>query len=387
MEDTWDDSNYTQRKKDFGITDFSPLSQDKYALLLLKHQKNGVIPKDSQIKDWGEKWANKMIKKWKDDYSNLTKKSFPKYKNRYKNATGDIIQMLIDNDLDRALLTAALTWASFPDSIYGQEPSNYTVVDAKIKFREYLLQEIKGETDLHLEEGFLKKLGYKCCDNVTNPITGTSLEGKEPIDLRPTIPWHSQFTADTWGPYSHQSWMCYQNSLKILQEFVGLSAGGKRGNKSTTVNGRDLGTSNNVIQVALEETEVDGSYTATIPIEENAKIGIDYLDQELEKGNPILVGVRHTYKKVKKTKGYKHEQNHDKSTDHFVIVVGRGYENGKRYFLFYEVGTSDSAKGQHDHNRLYVNNDWSITGIPQHNLQRTYTLTQVRGNKTNGNFK
>ncbi|WP_162288612.1 hypothetical protein [Tenacibaculum maritimum] len=24
---------------------------------------------------------------------------------------------------------------------------------------------------------------------------------------------------------------------------------------------------------------------------------------------------------------------------------------------------------------------------PQHNLTRTYTLTQIRGNKTNGNFK
>ncbi|MFC5045931.1 hypothetical protein ACFSTE_20430 [Aquimarina hainanensis] len=173
----------------------------------------------------------------------------------------------------------------------------------------------------------------------------------------------------------------------ILQEFVGLTAGGKRGNKSTTVNGRDLGTSNNLIQVALEETEADGSYTTTTPIAENTKTGIDYLDQELEKGNPILVGVRHTYKQVKKTKGFKHEQNHDKSTDHFVIIVGRGYENEKRYFLFYEEGTSNSANGQHDQNRLYVNDDWSITGIPQHNLARTYTLTQIRGNKTNGNFK
>lgn len=50
------------------------------------------------------------------------------------------------------------------------------------------------------------------------------------------------------------------------------------------------------------------------------KTGIGYLGQELEKGNPILVGVRHTYKKVKKIKGYKHEQNHDKSTDHLLLL-------------------------------------------------------------------
>ncbi len=387
MGGTWDTSPLNDKKEKYGVKDFSPLSQDYAALVLLKYQKKDTKPSDYQVKNWGNKWADKMIKKWKMKYPKITRDSFPKHTNRYINATGDIIQMLIDNDLDKALLTAAITWASFPDSIYGQEPSSYSIVDAKVKFRELLLQEIKGETDLYLEEGFLKKLGYKCCDSQNNAITGTSPEGKEPIDLRLTIPWHSQFTADTFGPYHHQSWMCYDTSLMILQEFVGLTAGGKRGNKSTTVNGRDLGTSNNVIQVSLENTEVDGSYTVTVPVVKNTETGIVYLDQELEKGNPILVGVRHTYKKVKKTKGYKYEQNYDKSTDHFVIVVGRGYENGKRYFLFYEVGTSCSDKGQHDKNRLFVNDDWSIAGIPQHNLTRTYTLTQVRGNKTNGNFK
>lgn len=282
---------------------------------------------------------------------------------------------------------AAPTWASFPDAINGQEDTKYTTDDAKKKFREFLLQEINGETDLYLEEGFLKKLGYKCCENQNSAITGTSQEGKEPIDLRPTIPWHSQFTADTWGWKGRQNVRCYDTSLLILQKFVGLKAGGTRGSGSTTVEGTTLIGSSNVIQIALEVIESE-----TInPIESNFQKGIDYLDQELEKGNPIIVGVRHTFFKYKKgsteKKHKKNEQNYDKSTDHFVIVVGRGYEDGKRYFLFYEVGTIHSDKGQHDKNRLYVNSDNKITGIPQHNLGNTYTITQIRGNKTNGNFK
>lgn len=180
--------------------------------------------------------------------------------------------------------------------------------------------------------------------------------------------------------------MCYFTSLKILQEFVGLKAGGGRGASNTTVENILLKSSNNVIQMALEENQ-----STLNPIESNFQKGIDYLDQELEKGNPVLVGVRHSYRvvepdKSKRVDGIKYEKNYDNTTDHYVVVVGRGYENSKRYFLFYEVGTIKSDKGQHDNNRLYVN-DNTITGNPQHNTGREYTLTQIRGNKTNGDFK
>jgi len=143
----------------------------------------------------------------------------------------------------------------------------------------------------------------------------------------------------------------------------------------------------NLIQTAVEFNE------EIIVLEEGARKGIDYLDQELEKSNPILVGVRHTYYKYiegnTERRHKKNELNKNKSTDHFITIVGRGCEDGKRFFRFYEVGTSNSANGQHDENKLFIPNDLSlpITGIPQSNLNRTYTLTHVRGNKTNGNFK
>ncbi|MCD9609858.1 hypothetical protein [Tenacibaculum maritimum] len=226
---------------------------------------------------------------------------------------------------------------------------------------------------------FLKKFGYDCY-TTENTIDESESCGKSDIDLRPFIPRQTQMSPDLFGWKSRQQTSCYGASIELLK-YGGIKNGGKLGKKIELKNSYGFNDYSNVIQTAIEQNN------SIIILDDGTKKAIEYLDQELEKGNPILVGVRHTYKKVKKTKGFKHEQNHDKSTDHFVIIVGRGYENEKRYFLFYEVGTSYSDKGQHDDNRLYINDNWSITGIPQHNLTRTYTLTQIRGNKTNGNFK
>ena len=381
MEDTWDDANLQEYKTQYGVKDFSPLSQDLFALALLKHKRNEMSSKIQ--KKFSERWVNKMVKTWNKKLKefkkngnykkkeSVTKSDFPNYEEKYNLSYGDIIQYLIDNNLDRAMLTAAPEWASFPESPYGQEASNYTLADAKIKYREFLLQEIKGETDLHLEAGFLKKFGYDCCSE-NSETSDASPDGKEPIDLRPTLPWQTQMSPDLWGWIARQRVSCYRTSVQLLK-FAGIKNGGGRGNKSTTVNGKTFINSNNVIQTALEE---NGSI---VRLKENTIKAIAYIDQELEKGNPVLLGVRHSYRSE--------EQNYDNTTDHYVTVVGRGYENGKRFFRFYEVGTSNSGNGQHDDNKLYVNDNGSISGNPKHKPERTYTLTQVRGNKTNGNFK
>jgi len=385
MGDTWDDPTLQKYKTQYKVKDFSPLSQDLFALALLKH-KRPKMGKSVRTK-FSDKWVNKMVKTWnkklkafqKDgNYSKkgtITKADFPNYEKKYDRSYGDIIQMLIDKDLDRALLTAAPEWASFPESPYGQEASSYTLADAKMKYREFLLQEMKGETDLHIESDFLKKFGYDCCSNESE-IDDKECEGscsKKHIDLRPFIPWQTQMSPDLWGWISRQRVSCYRTSVQLLK-YAGVKNGGGRGNKSTEVNGKTFKASNNVIQTALEE---NGSI---VILEENTKKAIAYLDQELEKGFPVLLGVRHSYKSE--------EQNYDNTTDHYVTVVGRGCESNKRFFRFYEVGTSNSVNGQHDDNKLFVNENWSITGSPKNKPdRRTYTLTQVRGNKTNGNFK
>lgn len=186
------------------------------------------------------------------------------------------------------------------------------------------------------------------------------------------------------GTLSEQRKSCYKASKKILRD-NGIDVGGELGAYSSNVNQFGFFEPNNVIQTAVENDD------QVVILAEGAKKAIKYIDQELEKGNPILVGMRHSFFKYieEKKDEYIHshdEWNYDKSTDHFIVIIGRGYFEEKRYFLFYEVGTSYRDKGTHDKNRLFINDDFSITGNPQHNTSRIYTLTHVRGNKTGGDF-
>ena len=102
-----------------------------------------------------------------------------------------------------------------------------------------------------------------------------------------------------------------------------------------------------------------------------AKQAVKYIDEQLENAYPIVVGVDHTYGNT---------YNADKTTDHFVVIVGRKYdEKGKLYYLFYEVGTRYKDKGISDDNRFYIENN-TLHGTPAHNMNRHYVVTQIRRN-------
>ena len=102
--------------------------------------------------------------------------------------------------------------------------------------------------------------------------------------------------------------------------------------------------------------------------------GLAYLDSELEKGYPIVAGVDHSY--AYKGKGY----NNDFTTDHFVVIVGRKYDDkGKLYYLFYDVGTNHENKGTSNDNKLYINNN-ALRGKTAYKPNRNYFVTQIRLN-------
>ncbi|MFL0120118.1 hypothetical protein, partial [Tenacibaculum maritimum] len=63
-----------------------------------------------------------------------------------------------------------------------------------------------------------------------------------------------------------------------------------------------------------------------------------------------------------------------------VVIVGRGCEDNKTYYRFYEVGTSWLHYGQHASNKLFLGDDYSLKGSPAHNKSRNYTVAQVRKN-------
>jgi RHS repeat-associated protein len=175
--------------------------------------------------------------------------------------------------------------------------------------------------------------------------SSSNAASKKDINLSEDVPFVSQFSL------SNPNVACCRACQKILKDF-GISAAGSKSNRIIT--GRD-----NSDHTAIEATK-------------NAKAGVDYINQQLESGNPVMVGVNHTLGKG---------QSDGESADHFVVITGRSYDEDKKqyYFNFYEVGTKDEGKGTSDSNRLYVNDNNTITGT-NYAGKRQFTVTDVRKN-------
>ncbi|MEM9680811.1 MAG: hypothetical protein AAF901_10855 [Bacteroidota bacterium] len=118
--------------------------------------------------------------------------------------------------------------------------------------------------------------------------------------------------------------------------------------------------------------------------------GIKVLLDQMEDGHPVQVGV-----------DYRSENgiNHDKSTDHFVVLSSLHFDEGEGefYFKFYENGTllgpdSGTNISTSDENRIYIEKDadgnYKLKGtvgppIDRDDSQtqfRLYEITQIRIN-------
>jgi hypothetical protein len=91
----------------------------------------------------------------------------------------------------------------------------------------------------------------------------------------------------------------------------------------------------------------------------------------LKNGKPITVGIDHKI-------GY--TGNYENTTDHFVVIVGKGCKNGNVFYLFYEVGTRTSDKGTHNDNKLFPQENNTLKGAPFYSPNKNYTVTQIRKN-------
>ncbi|WP_395075707.1 peptidoglycan DD-metalloendopeptidase family protein [Flavobacterium sp.] len=134
--------NYTKR---YNINSFDQESQDKLCLVIFKH-------------NYIQKRPNGFF--YKEDGTARDGRS------KFNNAFGDIIQMIIDNNFDKAILTSSLCWASLPDAPYGQPTG--TKEECKANYEKFLKEELEGKSDLYLKKGFLKEFGYNCCENKGN---------------------------------------------------------------------------------------------------------------------------------------------------------------------------------------------------------------------------
>jgi len=99
----------------------------------------------------------------------------------------------------------------------------------------------------------------------------------------------------------------------------------------------------------------------------DAKYGVEIINSYLKSGKPIIVGVNHTL-------GNTYNEG---TTDHFIVIMGSGQDNGKTYYRFFDVGTTFQSKGTSPLNRLYLGNNNSLIGTTQYN-KAVYTVSQVR---------
>ncbi len=103
----------------------------------------------------------------------------------------------------------------------------------------------------------------------------------------------------------------------------------------------------------------------------NFELGVKYLDNQLDLRKPIIVGL---------DDGRNEKYNSDKTTEHFLVIVGRGCDNGKKYYRFFDVGTKHLSKGTRETNRLFVKETEQLIQGDHPDGTKTYTVAQVRRN-------
>lgn len=103
--------------------------------------------------------------------------------------------------------------------------------------------------------------------------------------------------------------------------------------------------------------------------------GVAYLKKAVKSKIPVLVGVDDGTG----------SPNKDKTTDHYVIIVGMASDQNGAFFYFYDNATLDKEEGTSDQNRIYCNcREFYLKGTgPNYYIQhrteyKSYTVTQIR---------
>jgi len=178
------------------------------------------------------------------------------------------------------------------------------------------------------------------------------------------VPWTSQF--DNYfineSCYPDEA-CCYKASSKILEDY-----------KTSTQR------SNQIIIAQSLSSSCDNLVATT-----NYQTGIDIIDKSLKEHKlPIMVGVHHPkFNKAKRLWYDECSGNTPTVTNHYIVIVGLGFDRSKnkKYYLFYEVGTSWPDKGKSKENKLYVENNHLIVGETKFvDKIGYYTITEVRKN-------
>jgi hypothetical protein len=106
--------------------------------------------------------------------------------------------------------------------------------------------------------------------------------------------------------------------------------------------------------------------------------GILYLKKAIQNKTPVMVGVEHS----------KGASSADKTTDHYVVIIGMGSDATGKYFRFYDNSTSNQEVGTSPENKLYCDcTNFSLSGVgdPRNRYIQSgdgkYIVTQIRESK------
>lgn len=107
---------------------------------------------------------------------------------------------------------------------------------------------------------------------------------------------------------------------------------------------------------------------------QQTQTAVEYITKSLQAGKPVMVG-------VDDQDG--HPGNADKTTDHWIVIVGMDSDKKGNYFNFYDNATSNEKQGTSSANKLYYEaKTGKITGTADNdysrNAQRDYTVTRVK---------
>ncbi|MCQ2211248.1 MAG: hypothetical protein MJZ34_13270 [Paludibacteraceae bacterium] len=86
----------------------------------------------------------------------------------------------------------------------------------------------------------------------------------------------------------------------------------------------------------------------------------DYINGQLDKGNPVIVGINH---------------DSGKYAQHYITITGRVTENNNSYFTFMENAISGKDVANFDKNRLYFDSNGKLKG---NTIWKNYKIDVVR---------
>lgn len=101
---------------------------------------------------------------------------------------------------------------------------------------------------------------------------------------------------------------------------------------------------------------------------------MDCIEDHLSNNRPIIIGV---------DEGNPSRVNDEYTTDHFLVIIGQGYDNNGFYYTYIETGTDyEEFALDFQNNKIYFDPiQYQFRGIAKNRkIRMIYTITHIRPN-------